>query len=150
MRNDTNFAKSLMTNSKLRHKYLRIRYEDFVSHPLNSTQAIYDFAGLNFDSKIGNWLKTQTSEKNPDFLEKAAPFGLKRNSKTTISAWREHANFEKIQEMQNICSEVLETLGYRTFNSSAELSDLSNPAFTLSGFDDQERNLSFVKTAFQV
>jgi len=23
-------------------------------------------------------------------------------------------------------------------------------AFTLSGFDDQERNLSFVKTAFQV
>jgi len=26
----------------------------------------------------------------------------------------------------------------------------SNAAFTLSGFDDQERNLTFVKTAFQV
>jgi len=25
-----------------------------------------------------------------------------------------------------------------------------NAAFTLSGFDDQERNLTFVKTAFQV
>jgi len=27
---------------------------------------------------------------------------------------------------------------------------VSNAAFTLSGFDDQERNLAFVKTAFQV
>jgi len=26
----------------------------------------------------------------------------------------------------------------------------SNAAFTLNGFDDQERNLTFVKTAFQV
>jgi len=26
----------------------------------------------------------------------------------------------------------------------------SNTAFTLSGFDDQERNLTFVKTTFQV
>jgi len=26
----------------------------------------------------------------------------------------------------------------------------TNAAFTLSGFDDQERNLTFVKTAFQV
>jgi len=27
---------------------------------------------------------------------------------------------------------------------------LTNTSFTLSGFDDQERNLTFVKTAFQI
>jgi len=30
------------------------------------------------------------------------------------------------------------------------LNCLTNAAFTLSGFDDQERNLTFVKAAFQV
>jgi len=129
MRNDTTFANSLMKNSRLQHKYLRIRYEDFVSNPLNSTQAIYEFADLNFTSSIQDWLEESMSEKNPDSLEKAAPFGLRRNSKTTISAWREHANFEKIQEMQNICSKELEILGYKSFNSSDELSNLSNSHF---------------------
>jgi len=33
---------------------------------------------------------------------------------------------------------------------SCILPSSSNAAFTLSGFDDQERNLTFVKTAFQV
>jgi len=34
-------------------------------------------------------------------------------------------------------------MAHKNFNKS-------NAAFTLSGFDDQERNLTFVKTAFQV
>jgi len=35
-------------------------------------------------------------------------------------------------------------------NVPKNYSILTNAAFTLSGFDDQERNLTFVKTAFQV
>jgi len=44
---------------------------------------------------------------------------------------------------------------FNTHNSPVEhtwhtLNDLINAAFTLNGFDDQERNLTFVKTDFQV
>jgi len=37
-----------------------------------------------------------------------------------------------------------------TSNYPRDNSIESNAAFTLSGFDNQERNLTFVKTAFQV
>jgi len=47
---------------------------------------------------------------------------------------------------------LIELIVYIAFPvASRRYSDsLSNAAFTLIGFDDQERNLTFVKTAFQV
>jgi len=43
-----------------------------------------------------------------------------------------------------------EMLNVKQGNCKFSLLRFCNAAFTLSGFDDQERNLIFVKTAFQV
>jgi len=42
---------------------------------------------------------------------------------------------------------IISQIGKRSFTRK---NDVINAAFTLSGFDDQERNLTFVKTAFQI
>ena len=108
---------------------MRIRYEDFVSSPLEKTQKIYDFVGINMTMEVKEWLDEATSVTNDDNLSVESPQGIKRNAKTVLNSWRNDLSFEAVNLIQNKCDNAMNLLGYRRFNSKEDLKDLSKPYF---------------------
>ena len=124
-----NFIENVLKNSNALHKYMRIRYEDFVSSPLEKTQKIYDFVGINMTMEVKEWLDEATSVANDDNLSVESPQGIKRNAKTVLNSWRNDLSFEAVNLIQNKCDNAMNLLGYRRFNSKEDLKDLSKPYF---------------------
>jgi len=59
-------------------------------------------------------------------------------------------NSKKITVVRNCKKKRNHLLSMTSMTMFTQSQNPSNAAFTHSGFDDQERNLTFVKTAFQV
>ncbi|XP_076801917.1 carbohydrate sulfotransferase 1-like [Clavelina lepadiformis] len=125
----------LMKDPTLRHKYMRIRHEDFALDPIGVSAKIYDFVGINFPDSMKSWLRKATSSENKDDLSLKNPQGTNRDSMAVLSRWRESLSFEKVKAVQEICKEVMPKLGYRLFNSENELRNISKLHFTTKNAD---------------
>ena len=125
-----NFSEAVLLNSfKLRDKYMRIRYEDFVLNPLGKTLKIYEFVGIEMTMNIKHWLDTAMSVTNEKNLSKTSPMGLKRNVMSVLNTWRAESSFEDVLTMQRNCEWVLDKLGYKIFRTEKELRDLDELHF---------------------
>nr|CAB3230827.1 carbohydrate sulfotransferase 1-like [Phallusia mammillata] len=123
---NTQFAKNVIQQGELSKQYIRVRHEDFALNPIEITQHIYDFVGINMNPTIKKWLKEATSQQNDANLSVKQSQGTKRNAAKVISAWRSKLSWDKVQMVQKICSEPLDLLGYRRFDSKKDLKSIES------------------------
>ena len=112
----------------LKHKYPKritmVMYEALAEHSVEGAQYVYKFLNTEFDSVMEDWIYNSThANKNNGF------YGTHRTNSTAISShWRMETTFEKVKLIQRYCKDVMNLLGYVSFNSQEELGNLDIPA----------------------
>ena len=115
-----------------------VRYEDLCLYPFDQTDQILDFLSLPKRPIIEKYLEESTSSKRAEEMlltehkrtkhKKENPYSTKRDSKVTVFAWRQKIKPSEVEEIQSVCSETMEKLGYKTFDDiSQELKDEDIP-----------------------
>lgn len=118
-----------------------VRYEDLCLYPFNQTDQILDFLSLPKRPIIEKYLEDSTSSKRAEEVLLTAehhkgakrrkgenPYSTKRDSKVTVFAWRQKIKPSEVEEIQSVCSETMEELGYKTFGDiDRELKDEDIP-----------------------
>ena len=102
---------------------MRIRFEDFVLNPFGKALKIYEFAGIDMNMDVKKWIDKATSPSNKEYISDHQ--GLLRNGLSVLNSWRKELGFENFKKIQKECQSVLQTLGYKQYNSEKELHDLT-------------------------
>ncbi|XP_006878933.1 PREDICTED: carbohydrate sulfotransferase 4 [Elephantulus edwardii] len=106
----------------LQQRYLLVRYEDLVRDPQNQTQRMYDFVGLKFLPQLQTWVQNITQGKG---MGKHAFHTGSRNALNVSQAWRWTLPFHKVTQLQKVCSDAMDLLGYYQVSSEQEQRNLS-------------------------
>ncbi|ELT92250.1 hypothetical protein CAPTEDRAFT_223538 [Capitella teleta] len=89
--------------------FIRVKYEDLVLDPKQFGKTVYQHIGLEDCS--ASWLKTVQSSLHGS--KASGSFGTSRKNGTeAIEKWREEIKGKKFTEVNRICENVLNTLGY--------------------------------------
>ncbi|GFN89763.1 sulfotransferase [Plakobranchus ocellatus] len=110
-----------------------MRYEDLVASPIEASGQIYDFVGLTFTPDVECFVWTSMYGGLPDDCNICT---TRANAATTAYKWRsENKKFLQILMAQKECAAVMNTLGYRSFNTSLEILN-TNISSTLQDYGD--------------
>ncbi|XP_036608471.1 carbohydrate sulfotransferase 4-like [Trichosurus vulpecula] len=93
----------------LRERYLLIRYEDLVQSPLTQTSKLYEFAGLRFLPHLRIWVHNITQGKG---MGGRAFDTNSRNARNVSQAWRRSLPHDKVVQLQKICKDYMNLMGY--------------------------------------
>ena len=106
----------------LHGRYKLVRYEDFSVDPIGTTRKIYDFLGETVPSAVIRYLEqnTQDTVKSDQQM-----FNTHKNSTATSTKWRQFFSYAEARQVQNICGDVMRTLGYKLIRHHADLQDSS-------------------------
>ncbi|XP_032828023.2 carbohydrate sulfotransferase 7-like [Petromyzon marinus] len=107
----------------LRHRYLLLRYEDFLTDPERSLSSLYTFAGLPPSpdaSALLNALVEAPSPKGdgpevrlPSRARPRPAFAVSpRDANVSLSGWRRTLSAERVRVVQALCREVMSVVGY--------------------------------------
>ena len=101
-----------------------VTYEDLAEKPVEGAKIIYEFLKITFDEKIENWVYNSShASKDSGF------YGTKRiNSNITLSQWRKELSFNETMIIQKYCKDVLHLLGYVSFDTEQQQTNLSFPS----------------------
>ncbi|GFO37284.1 carbohydrate sulfotransferase 1-like [Plakobranchus ocellatus] len=100
-------------------RILNVRYEDLVASPIEASRQIYNFVGLTFTPDVERFVWTSMYGGLPDDCNICS---TRSNATTTAYKWRsEIKKFPQILLAQKKCAAVMNTLGYRSFNTSLEM-----------------------------
>ncbi|ELT89051.1 hypothetical protein CAPTEDRAFT_86488, partial [Capitella teleta] len=89
--------------------FIRVKYEDLVLDPKQFGKTVYQHIGLEDCS--ASWLKTVQSSLHGS--KASGSFGTSRKNGTeAIEKWRKEMTDQKLNEVNQICENVLSTLGY--------------------------------------
>lgn len=112
------------------YRYRLVRYEDLAGSPQRYVRDLYAFLDLPYTAQVASTVVELTIWSSylapQDTLEH--PFSTQKNATATAMAWRNRLPFEKVQEIQQECEEVLRAYGYWLFTSRGEYEDLATPA----------------------
>ncbi|XP_017289688.1 carbohydrate sulfotransferase 5-like [Kryptolebias marmoratus] len=103
----------------LKDRYKMIRYEDLTRNPLKEINDLYEFAGLKMTPEMAEWIYEKTHGTGKGSKKQAFEI-TSRNATLVSQAWRTMLPFYKVKRVQDVCSEAMELLGYRTVNSIKE------------------------------
>ncbi|NWH73027.1 CHST4 sulfotransferase, partial [Piaya cayana] len=108
--------------SSMRDRYLLVRYEDIVRDPLAKAAQMYRFAELHFTPELQKWVHNITHGKG----QGTQAFDIESRDALRVSqAWRDALPFEKIQNVQNVCKDAMDLLGYQLVHSEEQQKDMS-------------------------
>ncbi|KAE8608566.1 hypothetical protein XENTR_v10011533 [Xenopus tropicalis] len=107
--------------NRLRSRYHMVRYEDIANDPIETARQMYQFANLNFTSKLKTWVHNITHGKGQgmSFIINS------RDARNVSTAWRDSLPFKTVYKIQNICKEALNVFGYRILKTETEQKNLS-------------------------
>ncbi|XP_044516421.1 carbohydrate sulfotransferase 4-like [Gracilinanus agilis] len=114
-------AAKLLPDS-LRKRYLLIRYEDLVHDPLTQTSKLYGFAGLPFLPYLQTWVHNITQGKG---MGGHAFKTNSRNAQIVSQAWRWSLRYNEVVQLQNICRDIMNQMGYLPVLSEQDQRNLS-------------------------
>ncbi|XP_020819261.1 carbohydrate sulfotransferase 4-like [Phascolarctos cinereus] len=114
-------AAQLLPDS-LRERYLLIRYEDVVRDPLTQTSKLYEFAGLPFLPHLQVWVQNITQGKG---MGGNAFDTNSRNAQSVSQAWRWALPHNKVVQLQKICKDIMNLMGYLPVLSEKDQRNLS-------------------------
>lgn len=132
MLTDVNAARELYGKAASRLRFLR--YEDLASDPVEVSRRIYRFLRLDWSPSILATISRQTqAESQSDMFrgERRAHgiYGVSRDdSYQAANRWRRSISWENLVTIENACRDVMQLLGYVTFDSVQELRNLTLPS----------------------
>ncbi|XP_075706424.1 carbohydrate sulfotransferase 7 [Rhinoderma darwinii] len=95
----------------LRHRYLRIRYEDLVHTPHKELRRLLRFTGLPSLPELEDFMLNMTRGSNYSLDN---PFLVSaRNAREAVNAWRERLSREQVRSVQELCGDAMQVLSYR-------------------------------------
>ncbi|XP_012515904.1 PREDICTED: carbohydrate sulfotransferase 4 [Propithecus coquereli] len=106
----------------LQQRYLLMRYEDLVRAPLTQTSRMYEYVGLKFLPHLQTWVHNLTQGKG---MGQHAFHTNARNALNVSQAWRWTLPFGKVSQLQKVCGDIMNLLGYRHVSSEQEQRNLS-------------------------
>ena len=93
-------------------KYLEVHYRDLAGKPLETTQAMYKFAGFEMPQSIRDWVMRNTSPSKVEQRKEANNvFSSVRNSTANIDKWQKESPIGRIRIIEEHCKEALDLLG---------------------------------------
>ena len=99
---------------KWQDKYLEVHYHDLAAKPLETTKAMYKFAGFEMPDSIAEWVVRNTSPSKQElFKERDKIFSTVRNSTANIDKWQQESPVERIRIIEEYCKEALDLLGLK-------------------------------------
>ncbi|XP_052583967.1 carbohydrate sulfotransferase 4 [Peromyscus californicus insignis] len=106
----------------LQQRFLLLRYEDLVQAPLAQTSRLYEFVGLKFLPHLQTWIHNVTRGKG---MGQHAFHTGSRDAINVSQAWRRSLPYKKVSQLQDVCSEAMDLLGYLQVKSQQEQGNLS-------------------------
>lgn len=106
----------------LKQRYLLMRYEDLVRDPLSQTARMYEYAGLEFLPWLQTWVLNITRGKG---MGSHAFRTNSRNALNVSQAWRWSLPYGKVSQLQKVCSNAMNLLGYHLVGSEQEQRNLT-------------------------
>ena len=94
-------------------------YEDLNDDPLDKVKSIYQYLGMSLDESkysVVKSIKVFNSRKDVIKTER---------EKNTAFWWRKTLNWQLTQKIDEICKDVYKSLGYKTFTSHEEQTNLT-------------------------
>ena len=93
-------------------KYLEVHYRDLAGKPLETTQAMYKFAGFEMSESVREWVIRNTSPSKEELRKQEKQiFSSVRNSTAHIDKWQKESPIGRIQLIEKHCKEALDLLG---------------------------------------
>ncbi|CAH2324033.1 lysine--tRNA ligase isoform X1 [Pelobates cultripes] len=105
----------------LHGRYLTVRYEDIVNEPIVKAEQMYQFAKLQFTSRLKTWIHNITHGKG----QGEGFIITSRDAQNVSKAWRNTLPFKTIQTIQNICAEAMGVFGYQILAKEEDQKDSS-------------------------
>ncbi|XP_021488184.1 carbohydrate sulfotransferase 4 [Meriones unguiculatus] len=106
----------------LQQRFLLLRYEDLVRAPLAQTSRLYKFVGLKFLPHLQTWVHNVTRGKG---MGQHAFHTNARDALNVSQAWRWSLPYKKVSQLQDVCGEAMDLLGYLQVPSEREQGNLS-------------------------
>ena len=99
---------------KWQDRYLEVHYHDLAGKPLETTRAMYDFAGFEMPDSIADWVVRNTSPSKEELMKESKNiFSPTRNSTANIDKWKQDSPVERIRIIEEYCQEALDLLGLK-------------------------------------
>ncbi|CAH3116604.1 unnamed protein product, partial [Pocillopora meandrina] len=99
---------------KWQDKYLEVHYHDLAGKPLETTRAMYNFAGFEMPDSIADWVVRNTSPSKEELMKESKNiFSPTRNSTANIDKWKRDSPVERIRIIEEYCQEALDLLGLK-------------------------------------
>lgn len=133
-KNDTN------GNSKanwLKNRLYYIRYEDLSWLPHHYAGEIYNFLDMDPDEQLNNWIDQNTRNSTGEHY-----FNTKRDSRKNLQKWRTVLSWEKVQQIQHDCKDMMRVLGYLPLETEEKYRDVDIDYFDKNWrvYDDEVLN----------
>nr|XP_044993831.1 carbohydrate sulfotransferase 4 isoform X1 [Jaculus jaculus]XP_044993836.1 carbohydrate sulfotransferase 4 isoform X1 [Jaculus jaculus]XP_044993841.1 carbohydrate sulfotransferase 4 isoform X1 [Jaculus jaculus] len=106
----------------LQRRYVLMRYEDLVRDPLAQTSQMYEYVGLKFLPHLQTWVYNLTRGKG---MGGHAFHTNARDALNVSQAWRWSLPYEKVSQLQQVCGDAMDLLGYIQVRSQQEQVNLS-------------------------
>ncbi|XP_033745691.1 carbohydrate sulfotransferase 4-like [Pecten maximus] len=104
-------------------RLLTVFYEDLVTHPAETVQMMYDFAGYDFDEKEQSRLSNMTG-MTPGNM----PISSDRKTSLQVAMeWRTKINLTFLNAIDPGCKDLYKILGYPPLNSETDIHNSSIP-----------------------
>ena len=111
----SNLAKNIRFGRDLgqwQEKYMEVHYRDLAGKPLETTEAMYKFAGFEMPDSIRDWVIRNTSPSKEEVRkEEKKTFSSVRNSTANIDKWQKDSPIGRTRIIEEHCKEALDLLG---------------------------------------
>ena len=94
-------------------KYRFVRYEDLAAQPHYQAESLVNFIGLEYDSIFREYVYNTTHVKARG-VEDKGNYAVEKETKELINSWRSLLLKEHWLTIEQACSEMMATMGYKT------------------------------------
>ena len=97
---------------KWQEKYLEVHYRDLAGKPLETTKAMYKFAGFEMPDSVVDWVVRNTSPSKEELIKQQdKTFSSVRNSTANVDKWQQESPVERTRIIEEQCKDGLDLLG---------------------------------------
>ena len=95
-----------------KEKYLEVNYRDLARKPIDTTKLMYKFAGFEMPDSVLAWVVRNTSPSKVELQKQQRDqYSSVRNSTANVDKWKRESPKERVQIIEQECSEALDLMG---------------------------------------
>ncbi|KAK7073054.1 hypothetical protein SK128_003661 [Halocaridina rubra] len=119
----------LLESTKLQkdfpNRFAQIQYEHLSLKAEDTVRKVWKFLNITPSQKTWNQLKVLTNAGRP-----SGTFNTYRHTVDHTFEWRSNMSFGMVKTIQDSCQDVLQMLGFKSFDNTQDLKNMKIPTFT--------------------